>query len=364
MRTFLDVPFPEKDKAKALGAKWDPKSTKWYIPPGVAKEPFARWLPKEPLQKIDLQMALAVARDPNSTSETMALLAEDHDELRHEVLLAIVGNPNTPPHALVNICEHRNLSADLAVQLLANPLLPSEGRAHLAFSGFVKVDLEDPATSPIILDRMADPYSSVETRAKVGGNPSTPPETLAWLVRDLKASFRVRAAVGGNPSTPEETLAVLAEDRDWRVREAVRKNPKAHSSLKESIPHQLPGDPNELLSKSTQAIDSAFAKAHETALEHQKRILAFLKNSDSSIRAATMYRRPIPGMDDYEIRIQFLQTMEDDEQDGWIDAYEWEWPEWMSHEEVVGLRNLLAELHGRGHLSIGPGYTQSELTVE
>ena len=41
---YLDVPFSEKDQAKALGAWWDPEARKWFIPLGRATEPFARWL--------------------------------------------------------------------------------------------------------------------------------------------------------------------------------------------------------------------------------------------------------------------------------------------------------------------------------
>ena len=45
MRTELDVPFSHKDKAKALGAKWDRAKKIWYVPDGVNPEPFAAWLP-------------------------------------------------------------------------------------------------------------------------------------------------------------------------------------------------------------------------------------------------------------------------------------------------------------------------------
>jgi Domain of unknown function (DUF5710) len=44
-RLDLDVPFAEKDEAKRLGARWDPTARTWYVPPGVAREAFARWLP-------------------------------------------------------------------------------------------------------------------------------------------------------------------------------------------------------------------------------------------------------------------------------------------------------------------------------
>lgn len=45
MRTYLDVPFAEKDQAKQLGARWDPSSKRWYVPPGVSLQAFERWLP-------------------------------------------------------------------------------------------------------------------------------------------------------------------------------------------------------------------------------------------------------------------------------------------------------------------------------
>jgi hypothetical protein len=41
--TFLTVPYAEKDEARALGARWNPARKKWYVPPGVDLEPFAKW---------------------------------------------------------------------------------------------------------------------------------------------------------------------------------------------------------------------------------------------------------------------------------------------------------------------------------
>lgn len=42
-KTLIDVPFTEKDQAKAIGAKWDRHAQSWYIPPDVDMEPFAKW---------------------------------------------------------------------------------------------------------------------------------------------------------------------------------------------------------------------------------------------------------------------------------------------------------------------------------
>jgi hypothetical protein len=41
--TVLNVPFAEKEEAKQLGARWDPKRRKWYVPAGVDAAPFSRW---------------------------------------------------------------------------------------------------------------------------------------------------------------------------------------------------------------------------------------------------------------------------------------------------------------------------------
>ena len=43
--TYLTVPFSQKDKAKALGARWDTALKKWYVPAGLELAPFQAWLP-------------------------------------------------------------------------------------------------------------------------------------------------------------------------------------------------------------------------------------------------------------------------------------------------------------------------------
>lgn len=40
---YLNVPFSEKDEAKALGARWDAAKKKWYVPAGKDPEQFSRW---------------------------------------------------------------------------------------------------------------------------------------------------------------------------------------------------------------------------------------------------------------------------------------------------------------------------------
>ncbi len=43
LKTYLNVPFAQKDEAKALGAKWDPANKKWYVPGGLDAALFTKW---------------------------------------------------------------------------------------------------------------------------------------------------------------------------------------------------------------------------------------------------------------------------------------------------------------------------------
>ncbi len=46
---LLEVPFAEKEQAKALGARWNPAEKKWYIPDEleVDQTQFAQWIGQE-----------------------------------------------------------------------------------------------------------------------------------------------------------------------------------------------------------------------------------------------------------------------------------------------------------------------------
>lgn len=45
MRINLVTPFADKEKAKALGARWDSAQRLWYIVDIVDLTPFMRWIP-------------------------------------------------------------------------------------------------------------------------------------------------------------------------------------------------------------------------------------------------------------------------------------------------------------------------------
>jgi hypothetical protein len=47
MQAKLNVPYAEKEKAKALGARFNSDGRYWYVPFGVDLNPFKRWLGKD-----------------------------------------------------------------------------------------------------------------------------------------------------------------------------------------------------------------------------------------------------------------------------------------------------------------------------
>lgn len=47
MALYLDIPYEEKDEAKKLGAKWNPKVKKWFIDmPRKNYIKFDKWIPR------------------------------------------------------------------------------------------------------------------------------------------------------------------------------------------------------------------------------------------------------------------------------------------------------------------------------
>jgi DNA helicase-2/ATP-dependent DNA helicase PcrA len=46
-RLDLDVPYADKDAAKAMGAQWDAARKVWYVKTGLNTEPFKHWFRKE-----------------------------------------------------------------------------------------------------------------------------------------------------------------------------------------------------------------------------------------------------------------------------------------------------------------------------
>ena len=68
VRQYLEVPFGDKDEAKALGAQWDKAAKAWYVPPGMPVALFNAWLPgkgaphPDPLKEFEAELRRASLR--------------------------------------------------------------------------------------------------------------------------------------------------------------------------------------------------------------------------------------------------------------------------------------------------------------
>jgi len=63
---YLKTEYRDRDRVKALGARWDAEARKWYVPPGRDLAPFAAWLPAveasaEPTATRDLEPVKGIA---------------------------------------------------------------------------------------------------------------------------------------------------------------------------------------------------------------------------------------------------------------------------------------------------------------
>ena len=63
-RVYLNVPFKQKEEAKALGAQWDRQKRSWYVPAATDTAAFAKWLKKEETVQTPQKEASEQRRDP------------------------------------------------------------------------------------------------------------------------------------------------------------------------------------------------------------------------------------------------------------------------------------------------------------
>ena len=82
-KTYLNVPYAEKDAAKALGARWDPTNKKWYVPAGKDLALFSQWAIDPTLQT-----------DSNSTPRQHSPLKSGSTKLSATGVFTYPANPD------------------------------------------------------------------------------------------------------------------------------------------------------------------------------------------------------------------------------------------------------------------------------
>jgi hypothetical protein len=117
-RLYLYVPVAERERARALGAKWDGKVSLWYVAPSAQLARFMRWRPIWPLEDDPIVRVLGM---PSSCwkcrSQTLAIIACQYGDqltLAHKGVLQVLAS---------------QLSADELRLIGAGPLRPRYSHA-------------------------------------------------------------------------------------------------------------------------------------------------------------------------------------------------------------------------------------------
>jgi exodeoxyribonuclease VII large subunit len=108
MNQYLEVPFREKDAAKALGARWDGGAKKWFVPEGTALTPFRAWLPAAAASDLAERFD-AVTELTTATSDSRALATPDKGITLSQLLAGVtqlVANAyKSPVWTMVEVVE-------------------------------------------------------------------------------------------------------------------------------------------------------------------------------------------------------------------------------------------------------------------
>lgn len=109
---LLDVPFAEKDQAKALGARWNPAEKKWYVPDELTADltQFQKWLTpnqnSHALTPTDNTLSLALEEPTADNAEKGVSLSQFMAQVQRSLRLAFPGAVWIKAE-IVNISERR-----------------------------------------------------------------------------------------------------------------------------------------------------------------------------------------------------------------------------------------------------------------
>lgn len=76
-KIYIDVPYAERDRVKALGAQWDPAERKWFIPESVPVDKFAQW-PQEAINEPDRDDPLGIGVDAQNRTYLAVAYKDRH----------------------------------------------------------------------------------------------------------------------------------------------------------------------------------------------------------------------------------------------------------------------------------------------
>lgn len=183
-RTALNVPYREKEAAKALGAKWDKDAKGWYAPEGTDLKPLAKWLPKEREQGQSV---------PAPAAEGQALPSPAVAKAAHEMKLAEF----MPTARAEKLVEH---GREWQVYQGEKSLGMAEGPDA---ESAIKAVHHREVNNALWGNSPAAPWASDPGHTALGSKPTMPPPAVLAEYPDLVEKF------------PEVVKAAPVQEKTW-----------------------------------------------------------------------------------------------------------------------------------------------------
>lgn len=188
-RTYLDVPFKEREAAQALGALSDRRSKRLFVPPGKDVGPFARWMPQQQPRTPEPSAAARRESDTPRTAEQEKLLGSKEDFEREAVRISeVMGQPIEEAREFV---RDRVRAVEENAALVARDHFLKQGSAFDAIDGIREAILQ--ARHRFFAERQ-DLYAPSASRDHEKPAPAPAQETPA-NIDDAALGRRYREAI-------------------------------------------------------------------------------------------------------------------------------------------------------------------------
>ncbi len=195
----------------------------------------------------NIDVLIAISKNPSTTVETLAFLAELLERLAfsgcREAGVLIASEENTSPDILEQLAK-TSTNIDVLIAISKNPIATIKTLTFLAELGDYRLYSElknNPKVSSTLLENMLErlAFSGYrEPGVLIASGENTPSDILEQLAK-TSTNTDVLIAVSKNSNATTETFAFLTESGDYHLYSELKNNPKVSSTLLEKMLERL-----------------------------------------------------------------------------------------------------------------------------
>lgn len=227
-KTYLFVPYEEKDEAKALGARWDKSNKSWYAPAGMDLNQFSKWL-NEPSQSRNIPSISAEEEVAKFLESKGCVIKPGHPKLDgrfHRLHIAgdksgslngsyVIHTDNGIPRGYF-----RNFKTGEEEKFISEQRDTPQGRA-IANTNIDFDKIKAAATAKLQAE-----YNMIADIATKIYDASLPVHPNHSYLTNKEISSQGVMAIPPNNHLPDELKDKIVIGADWREAKDLRKNPE------------------------------------------------------------------------------------------------------------------------------------------